>query len=73
MLLNEGSDWKGRYVKAQGTGAGENKRAAYEAPRLEQLGLFHVETQDGCFWGKQWGDHDAIGAITGLPIGNCSG
>jgi hypothetical protein len=60
-------------LNAQRTGATEKKRAAYEPPRLEQLGLFRVETQNGCFWGKQWGDHDALGAITGLPIGNCSG
>jgi hypothetical protein len=40
---------------------------------VEQLGQFHVETQSGCFLGKQFGDHDALGAITGLPIGNCSG
>jgi hypothetical protein len=40
---------------------------------VEQLGQFHVETRDGCFLGKQFGGHDAIGAIVGLPISSCSG
>ena len=51
----------------------DNVKAAYEAPRLEQLGRFHLETRDGCFFGKQWGGHDAIAGIIGVPISNCSG
>jgi hypothetical protein len=56
--------------EGQGTSGG---KALYEAPRIEQLGRFHIETRDGCFFGKQWGGHDAIAGIIGVPISNCSG
>ena len=57
-----------------GMGHSDKPRDVYEPPRLEQLGEFHVETRNGCFFGKQWGGHDAFGAIIGgAPISNCSG
>jgi hypothetical protein len=50
----------------------ETPRDAYEPPRLERLGDFHVETRNGCFLGKQWNGHDAWAGIIGVPISNCS-
>jgi len=48
-------------------------RAAYEAPSIEQLGFFHVETRNFCVLGKQFGGHDSWAGIVGVPISNCSG
>ena len=48
---------------------------AYQPPRLERLGQFHVETQNGCFAGKQWGGQDAWSSIIpgiNIPVSNCS-
>lgn len=44
----------------------------YEAPSLEKLGAFHVETQTGCIFGKQWGGYDTWAGIVGITISNCS-
>lgn len=49
------------------------RRAAYEAPSLERLGSFHVETRNFCILGKQYGGHDSWAGIVGVPISNCSG
>lgn len=48
-------------------------KAVYEAPRLTQLGSFHVETLHGCLLGKQWGGFDGI-QFDGIniPVSNCS-
>lgn len=58
-------------------GSGMDSRARgkgiYEAPSIEQLGSFHVETQNICVLGKQWGGHDSWAGIVGVPISNCSG
>ena len=48
-------------------------KAAYEAPSIERLGSFHVETRNFCVLGKQYGGHDSWAGIVGVPISNCSG
>lgn len=47
-------------------------KGAYEAPSIELLGSFHVETRNFCILGKQWGGHDSWAGIVGVPISNCS-
>jgi hypothetical protein len=54
-------------------GSGTGAKMTYEAPALQALGSFHVETQSGCLFGKQWGGHDTFAGIVGVPISNCSG
>lgn len=60
-------------MKANGMNPGAGGKAAYEAPTVERLGFFHVETQNFCILGKQWGGHDTWAGIIGAPISNCSG
>ena len=43
-------------MNGNGIDSSAQGRAAYEAPRVERLGFFHVETQNGCLFGKQWAD-----------------
>lgn len=50
-----------------------DSRAAYVAPSIERLGLFHVETRNFCVLGKQFGGHDTWAGIVGIAISNCSG
>lgn len=45
------------------------EKEAYEAPRLNKLGHFHIETQQVCILDKTWGGYDGWGHI---PISNCS-
>jgi hypothetical protein len=45
-------------MNGNGIDSSAQGRAAYEAPRVERLGFFHVETQNGCLFGKQWGGPD---------------
>lgn len=51
---------------------GGDGKATYEAPKLERLGFFHVETRNFCVLGKQFGGHDGWSGIVGVPISNCS-
>jgi hypothetical protein len=60
-------------VNAEINGSGTGAKEAYEAPALQALGSFHVETQSGCLFGKQFGGHDTFAGIVGVPISNCSG
>lgn len=60
-------------MNAETNGCAAGDKARYEAPALQALGTFHVETQSGCLFGKQWGGHDTWAGIIGLPISNCSG
>lgn len=48
-------------------------KAVYEAPSIDRLGFFHVETKNFCVLGKQWGGYDSWAGIIGVPISNCSG
>jgi hypothetical protein len=60
-------------MNGNGIDSSAQGRAAYEAPRVERLGFFHVETQNGCLFGKQWGGSDSWAGIIGVTISNCSG
>ena len=59
-------------MNARSNGMSAVGKAAYEAPSIQPLGFFHVETQY-CLFGKQWGGHDSWAGIVGVPISNCSG
>jgi hypothetical protein len=75
MLLMQ--DWmerdvrKGKTLNADGAGSCTDGKAVYEAPSIEKLGFFHVETRV-CLWGKQWGGYDSFAGIVNVPISNCS-
>jgi hypothetical protein len=59
-------------MNASGNDSRPQGKAAYEAPSVERLGFFHVETRNFCILGKQFGGHDSWAGIVGVPIGNCS-
>jgi hypothetical protein len=63
---------EGDNMNASGIDSSTQGKAAYEAPSVERLGFFHVETRNFCVLGKQWGGHDTWAGIVGVPIGNCS-
>ena len=60
-------------------GAGSKARAVYEAPQLERLGFFHVETKNFCVGLGPWGNKTGGGydghTFNGqqIPISSCSG
>ena len=60
-------------MNASGIDSSARGKAAYEAPSVERLGFFHVETRNFCLLGKQFGGHDSWAGIIGVPISNCSG
>lgn len=62
---------EGKILDARDIGPTSMGRGVYEAPTLERLGSFHVETQT-CFWGKQLGGHDTLAGIVGIEISSCS-
>ncbi len=64
---------RGTTWTASGIDSSAQGKVAYEAPRVERLGFFHVETRNFCVLGKQWGGHDSFAGIVGVPISNCSG
>ena len=64
--------WKGYTMDAGRSDSRAEGKAAYEAPSIQPLGSFHVETQY-CLFGKQWGGHDSFAGVIGVPISNCSG
>lgn len=63
---------EGNALSPRAVSSTEKAKPTYEAPALQELGSFHVETLSGCLFGKQWGGHDTFGSIVGLPISNCS-
>jgi hypothetical protein len=60
-------------MTVSGNDSSAQGKGIYEAPSIQRLGLFHVETRNICVLGKQWGGHDSFAGIVGVPIGNCSG
>lgn len=59
-------------MNARSIDSSADGKAAYEAPSIQPLGLFHVETKY-CAFGKNWGGHDSWAGIIGVAISNCSG